>query len=583
MLRSLLEMPSGLELHIGMWIPTLEAMCTAEQRERWLSPSRSFQIIGTYAQTELGHGSNLRGLQTTATYDKESESFILHTPTLTASKWWPGGLGKTATHAVVMARLFLEGRDLGPHPFVVQLRSLENHKPLAGIAVGDLGPKLGYQGVDNGFLRLDHVRVDRGSMLSRFSSVTPDGQYVPPAKGNEKSSYSTLIFVRATLVRDAAVNLAKATTIATRYNAVRRQGGGSAGRPEEQVLDYSSQYATLLPLISTAYSLAFMGKSLMDLYRKFEKDRDANDFSLLPELHQLTAGMKAISTWDAATGIERCRYSCGGNGFLESSGLPRLLTYYLQNPTWDGENSVMSLQTARYLLKCLTTARRQKPIHGSAAYIEAFLSKPTAKCSATCSEDFSNLRVLLLALQHRAARQIACCAHLLSSEEAACGGDTEAAWNRCTSELVLTARAHLEAATAANFMEMQQQLSSAGAISPHLSQVLKRLAVLQSLNVMKERMGDFLMDGYMSGEQAQMALLQWREHLQLLRPDAVALVDSFGFDDYELHDSAIGRYDGDVYRELAERAAASPLNSTEEGPAYYPVLRSRIGYGLSKL
>jgi hypothetical protein len=25
---------------------------------------------------------------------------VLHSPTLTSTKWWPGGLGKTATHAV---------------------------------------------------------------------------------------------------------------------------------------------------------------------------------------------------------------------------------------------------------------------------------------------------------------------------------------------------------------------------------------------------------------------------------------------------------------------------------------------------
>ena len=79
-------------------------------------------------QTELGHGTFVRGLETTATYDAASREFILHTPTLTATKWWPGGMGKTSTHAVVMARLVLKGKDHGPHAFIVQLRSLEDHK-----------------------------------------------------------------------------------------------------------------------------------------------------------------------------------------------------------------------------------------------------------------------------------------------------------------------------------------------------------------------------------------------------------------------------------------------------------------------
>jgi hypothetical protein len=41
--------------------------------------------------------------------------------------------------------------------------------------------------------------------------------------------------------------------------------------------------------------------------------------------------------------------------------------------------------------------------------------------------------------------------------------------------------------------------------------------------------------------------------LRALRPDAVALVDSFGLSDYLLN-SALGKYDGDVYNDLLRRA-----------------------------
>lgn len=85
---------------------------------------------------------------------------------------------------------------------------------------------------------------------------------------------------------------------------------------------------------------------------------------------------QAISTWDAAAGIEQCRHACGGNGFLQSSGLPRLLTYYLQNITWDGENNVMALQTARYLLKCLKVRGSLPPPLPSPAEL-LFAPRPT--------------------------------------------------------------------------------------------------------------------------------------------------------------------------------------------------------------
>ena len=166
--RKLVAHPSGFELHIGMFIPTLLSQADADQQAEWLPQALGLRIVGTYAQTELGHGTYVRGLETTATYDPATETFVLHTPTLSATKWWPGGLGATATHAVVMARLFCGGADRGPHAFIVQVRDLETHVPLPGVRVGDLGPKLGFGSVDNGWLELDHV-VIRKSLI--FFSV----------------------------------------------------------------------------------------------------------------------------------------------------------------------------------------------------------------------------------------------------------------------------------------------------------------------------------------------------------------------------------------------------------------------------
>ena len=108
-------------------MPTIDLMGTDAQRAKWLPLARSCAIVGTYAQTELGHGTNLSALETTATYDAAAGVFVLETPTVTATKWWPGGLGKTTTHAVVMARLLLHGVDRGQHAVVVQLRDLETH------------------------------------------------------------------------------------------------------------------------------------------------------------------------------------------------------------------------------------------------------------------------------------------------------------------------------------------------------------------------------------------------------------------------------------------------------------------------
>ncbi|KAI5289625.1 fatty-acyl coenzyme A oxidase [Ascosphaera aggregata] len=137
--------PTPYGLHSTMFLITLRNQTTEEQKKLFLEPAERYEYIGCYAQTELGHGSNVRGLETTATWDPCDRTFIIHSPSLTASKWWIGSLGKAANHAIVMAQLIVEGKSYGPHQFIVQIRDLKTHRPLENIYVGDVGPKFGYK------------------------------------------------------------------------------------------------------------------------------------------------------------------------------------------------------------------------------------------------------------------------------------------------------------------------------------------------------------------------------------------------------------------------------------------------------
>ncbi|ETV96669.1 hypothetical protein H310_10345 [Aphanomyces invadans] len=116
-------------------------------------------------------------VETTAHYDPKTQEFILNSPTLTSRKWWPGGLCKTANHCVLHARLFLDGNDRGIEAFLVPLRDTATHRPFPGITLGDIGHKIGFQSVDNGFSVLDHVRIPSRNMLMRFAKVAPDGSF----------------------------------------------------------------------------------------------------------------------------------------------------------------------------------------------------------------------------------------------------------------------------------------------------------------------------------------------------------------------------------------------------------------------
>lgn len=138
---------SPLSMHYKMFMPTIREQGTPEQHKLFLEKAQKFEIIGCYAQTELGHGSNVRGLETTATWNPEDKTFTIHSPALTASKWWIGTLGKVANYAAVMAQLIVKGKALGPHPFIVPIRDLKTHEPLPNVHIGDIGPKFGFNTV----------------------------------------------------------------------------------------------------------------------------------------------------------------------------------------------------------------------------------------------------------------------------------------------------------------------------------------------------------------------------------------------------------------------------------------------------
>ena len=177
-------------------------------------------IIGCYAQTELGHGSNVAGLETTATLDTTTDEFVVHTPTIRATKFWPGSLGVMSTHAIVFARCLAGENDFGVHPFIVPIRSQEDHKALPGVTVGDVGQKLGYSSVDNGFLSFNNVRIPRENMLSRFAGVTKEGDL--DIKADPRMIYQVMVMSRLAIMYGAAVSIIMVCKMATRYAICRR-------------------------------------------------------------------------------------------------------------------------------------------------------------------------------------------------------------------------------------------------------------------------------------------------------------------------------------------------------------------------
>ena len=165
--------------------------------------------------------------------------------------------------------------------------------------------------------------------------------------------------VRAQIIMHARLILARAVTIAVRYTSIRRQfadrDAKSPNAPEQAVLNYPTVQIRLLPLLATTFALHYTGEAMFKLYYGTrESIEKGGDFSQLAEMHATSSGLKSACTMLAADGIEICRRAMGGHGFGGGSGIIPLNNDYLSKPTVEGDNWMITQQTASYLIKRMT-------------------------------------------------------------------------------------------------------------------------------------------------------------------------------------------------------------------------------------
>lgn len=518
-----------LGVQFGLFGGSLLQLGTERHHERYLRDVGSLALPGCFAMTETGHGSNVAEVETTATYDPERGDFVLQTPSRAARKDYIGNAGEHGRMATVFAQLQVGGESHGVHALVVPIRD-EAGAALPGVHLEDCGAKMGLNGVDNGRIGFDGVRVPRENLLDRFGQVGADGVYASSIASPSRRFFTmlgTLIGGRLSVAFGALSASKTALAIALRYTAKRRQFGPEGGA-EVPVLDYPSVQRRLLPRLAATYAHHF---ALREAEREF-LSLAADPGGDRRDLEGAIAGLKASATWHATDTIQTCREACGGRGYLAESRFDRLKADTDVFTTFEGDNTVLLQLLGKSLLTGYRKQFGDMRLLGLVRYVVAHAEEAITERNpvATRRTDEDHLRsreFFLQALGWRERSLIGSVARrirkrLQEVDGAGARKDPFVAVTEVQEHLIEAARAHVERRVAESFARAIDGAEEA--LRPSLEHLLR----LYALSRIEADRGWYQEHGYLESGKSK-AVRKCVERLcREVRPQALALVEGFG-------------------------------------------------------
>ena len=527
-------------VQFGLFGGAILQLGTESHHEAYLARLVSGELMGCFAMTETGHGSNVQALGTVATYDVETQEFVITTHGDEARKDYIGNAAAHAELAVVFAQLDVGGVREGVHAFVVPIR--EGGTTCAGVRIEDDGLKMGLNGVDNGRIWFDEVRVPRAALLNRFADVGVDGVYESPIDNPNRRFFTmlgTLVQGRV-CVGGAGINAAKvALTIATRYADRRRQFEATSDGAEELLLDYGMHQRRLLPLLARTYALHFAQEVVAgQLHDVFSGSGDQE--LARRELESRAAGTKALGTWHATRTIQECREACGGAGYLAVNRFAALKADTDVFTTFEGDNHVLLQLVAKGLLTDYSSEFEEMDQFGLVRFV-AGLAVETVIERTSVHKLFERLKDVLpggdawdqeaglldpdyqlAMLRFREEHMLAGVARRLKRGVDQ-GMEPGAVFSRVQGHVIGAARAHVERLVLEAFIDKVRPMPDSD-----LKVALYLLADLHALSTIEADRAWFMEHGRLTVQRSKSISREIDSLCRKIRPLAVDLVDAFG-------------------------------------------------------
>ncbi|AQT79554.1 acyl-CoA oxidase [Mycolicibacterium litorale] len=521
----------------GLFGGAIENLGTERHHQAYVQRLIDLDLVGCFAMTETGHGSDVQSLETTATYDPATQEFVIHSPTPSSRKDYIGGAAETARVAAVFAQLITEGQSHGVHCFVVPIRDQDGND-LPGITTSDCHYKGGLPGVDNGRILFDQVRVPRENLLNKYADVAPDGSYTSPIENPNRRFFTmlgTLIRGRVTVGGSAGAAARVALDIAVRYALQRKQFSAPDDEGEVLIMDYLVHQRRLFPLIARSYALQFAQNELVSKLHDVQT-ADSPDAEEQRELESRAAGLKAANTWHASTAIQEAREACGGAGYLAENRLIALRADTDVFTTFEGDNHVLTQLVAKELLTAYADdIKGMSPVEWvrfAANFAGDRVMKRTAAeaimqtilDSRQDNEEEGSLfnrGTQVKMFEDREQYLLSSVARRLQAKSKEMPAFD--AFNAVQDHVLHTAKAHIDRIVLEAFVAGIETCEDAEA-----RRVLGMVCDLYALSVIEDDKAWFIEHRFLSTERAKAVTRGINERCRTLRPYAESLVDGFG-------------------------------------------------------